>query len=102
MNPVNPVSPLAPLNHPVLDIFLIGLVCAASLVAALFFLRFWRSTRDPLFMAFTVFFATEGINETYVMTLRHPNVGSVAVTVIRLLAVLGILAAILWKNVGKE
>jgi len=53
-------------------------------------------------MAFTIFFAIEGANDAYVLTLPHPNQGSVAVTIIRLIAVIGILAAIVWKNVGTE
>jgi hypothetical protein len=99
---MNPSDQFAPLAHPVLDVFLIGFICASCLVAALFFLRFWRSTRDKLFMAFTIFFAIEGANEGYVLTLPHPNQGSIAVTLIRLLAVLGILGAILWKNVAEQ
>lgn len=99
---MNPHAQLALLAHPVVDVFLLGSVCAGCLVSALFFLRFWRSTRDTLFMAFTVFFAIEGANEAYVLTLPHPNQGSLAVTLIRLLAVLGILAAILWKNVAEQ
>ncbi len=97
-----PVSQLAPISHPTLDTFLLGFICASSFVAALFFLRFWRSTRDGLFLAFTVFFGIEGANEAYTITLRHPNVGTLAVTIVRLLAVLGILVAILWKNVAGE
>lgn len=97
-----PVNQLAPISHPTLDTFLIGFVCATSFIAALFFLHFWRATRDGLFMAFTVFFAIEGANEAYTASLRHPNVGSFSITLIRLLAVLGILAAIVWKNVGGE
>lgn len=97
---MSPDGQLAPLAHPILDIFLLGFVCAGSLVAAVFFLRFWRSTRDTLFMAFTVFFAIEGANDAYVLTLPHPNEGNFGVTLIRLIAVLGILGAILWKNVS--
>jgi len=99
---MNPYDQLAPLTHPILDVFLIGFVCATCLVSALFFLRFWRSTRDALFMAFTIFFAIEGANEAYVITLPHPNEGSIAVTVIRLLASVGILGAILWKNLARD
>lgn len=99
---MTPNSQLAPLVYPILDVFLLGFVCAASLVAALFFLRFWRSTRDTLFMAFTIFFAIEGANDAYVLTLPHPNEGSFAVTIVRLVAGVGILAAIVWKNVGTQ
>jgi len=93
-----PLDQYAHIAHPILDTFLLGVVCASSLIAALFFLRFWRHTRDSLFIAFTVFFATEGINEAYVASLAHPNLGSFVVTLVRLLAVLGILGAILRKN----
>lgn len=95
---MNPISQLAPIAHPLADTFLLGFVSATSMVAALFFLRFWRSTRDLLFLAFTVFFAVEGCNEAYTVSLRHPNVGTFALTLLRLLAVLGILGAIVWKN----
>jgi hypothetical protein len=97
-----PIDQLAPIGHPVLDIFLLGFIATSSLVAALFFLRFWRHTRDPVFLAFTVFFAIEGANDAYVATLAHPNVGSFAVTLIRLLAVLGVIGAIVWKNLAKR
>ena len=99
---MTPVDHLAPVGHPVLDTFLLGVVCTCSLLGALFFLRFWRQTRDPLFLAFTVFLLSEGVNEAYVSTLARPNVGSFAVTLIRLLAVLGILGAILWKNMTER
>ena len=96
------VTHLAPIGHPVLDTFLLGVICTCSLLGALFFLRFWRQTRDSLFLAFTVFFLSEAINEAYVSTLARPNVGSFAVTLIRLLAVLGIFGAILWKNLAER
>lgn len=89
---------LAPLTHPELDLFLLGFVVACSLVAALFFLRFWKHTRDPLFLAFTLFFAIQGFNYTGLLTMEHPNQGNVIHNVVRFVAVLGLLAAILWKN----
>lgn len=97
-----PFNQLAPISHPTLDSFLLGFICASSFLAAVFFLRFWRHTRDSLFLAFTLFFAIEGGNEAYVASLKHPNVGTFAVTIIRLLAVLGILGAILWKNLAER
>lgn len=99
---MTPNHQLAPLVYPILDVFLIGFLSAACLVAALFFLRFWRSTRDTLFLAFTIFFAIEGSNEAYVLTLPHPNEGSIPITIVRFLATLGILGAILWKNLGRD
>ena len=41
-------------------VFLAGSVSLASFVAALFFLRFWRTTRDPFFVYFSLSFALEG------------------------------------------
>ena len=34
----------------------------ASMVAALFFLRFWQDTRDRFFLLFAIAFAIEGLN----------------------------------------
>src|SRR5215831_2435288 len=38
---------------------LVGAAATASLVVALFFLRFWRQTRDSLFFWFAIAFATD-------------------------------------------
>jgi uncharacterized membrane protein HdeD (DUF308 family) len=42
--------------------FLTGAVSLACLVVALFFLRFWRTTRDPFFVFFAMSFALEAIS----------------------------------------
>ena len=39
-----------------LNAVLLGAVAMASLVAALFFLRYWRQTRDTLFLLFALAF----------------------------------------------
>ncbi len=41
---------------------ILGAIAMASMVAALFFLRFWRDTRDRFFLLFAIAFAIEGIN----------------------------------------
>ena len=89
---------LAPLAHPVFDVFQIGFVVACSFIAALYFLRFWKSTRDPLFLAFSLFFAIQGINYGALLAVEHPNEGNLWHSLIRFVAVLGLLAAIAWKN----
>jgi hypothetical protein len=89
---------LAPLMHPTADLFLLGIVVGFSLVAGLFFLRFWKSTRDPLFIAFALFFVIQGFNYTALLAAEHPNEGNLLHTVVRLVAVVGLLGAILWKN----
>jgi hypothetical protein len=42
-----------------LSLFLSGAISLASLVVALVFLRFWRSTRDTFFLFFALSFAME-------------------------------------------
>ncbi|BBO33309.1 DUF5985 family protein [Lacipirellula parvula] len=37
--------------------FIMGAIAMASIVVAAFFLRFWRDTRDRLFMLFAIAFA---------------------------------------------
>ena len=39
--------------------FLSGAIALGCLVVALFFLRFWRATRDPFFLYFAASFALE-------------------------------------------
>jgi hypothetical protein len=40
---------------------ILGAVAMASSIAALFFLRFWRQTRDPLFLLFSLAFAVDAV-----------------------------------------
>ncbi|RYD43421.1 MAG: hypothetical protein EOP83_31825 [Verrucomicrobiaceae bacterium] len=47
--------------------FLSGAVAFGFFLAALFFLRFWRRTRDELFIAFAIAFALLGIGQGAVM-----------------------------------
>lgn len=81
-----------------LEPFLLGVIVATSLTAAVYFLKFWRSSRDPLFLAFALAFAIEGVNRMAFLFLARPNEGSPIIYVVRLLAFLLILGAILRKN----
>ena len=78
--------------------FLLGVIATASLTAGLFFLRFWRDTRDSLFLAFAVAFIIEGFNRSALLLLKHPNEGSPWIYLVRLFAFLIILAGIVNKN----
>jgi len=40
---------------------LLGMVAMASLTAMLFFLKFWRQTRDPLFLFFALAFGLDAV-----------------------------------------
>jgi uncharacterized membrane protein HdeD (DUF308 family) len=82
----------------VIEGFLLGVIVTASLTAGAFFLKFWRRTRDPLFLAFGAAFIVEGLNRTAFLFLEHPNEGRPLIYVVRLVAYLLILWAIVWKN----
>jgi uncharacterized membrane protein HdeD (DUF308 family) len=82
--------------------FFLGVIATASAISALFFFRFWRDSRDTLFLAFGAFFAVEAISRTTLVFFDHPNEGSPSIYAVRLLALLLILAAILKKNYGEH
>lgn len=81
--------------------FLLGVIFSASITASLFFLKFWRKTRDSLFLAFAAAFAVEGLNRLAFLFIERPSEGTPAIYVVRLLAFLLILAAIARKNRGR-
>jgi len=85
----------------ILEAFLLGVIATSSLIAGVFFLKFWKKTRDSLFLAFSLAFFVEGLNRSAVLFLAKPNEGSPYIYIVRLLAFLLILAAILHKNYGK-
>lgn len=80
--------------------FLLGVIACTSLIAGVFFLRFWRDTRDSLFLAFAVAFIIEGLNRCAMLLLSQPNEGSTWIYIVRLLAFVLILAGIVNKNRG--
>jgi uncharacterized membrane protein HdeD (DUF308 family) len=82
--------------------FLLGVIATASLTAGVFFLKFWRRTRDSLFLAFAVAFLIEGVNRIGFLFTPHLNEGSPWIYLVRLIAFLIILGAILRKNYGKS
>jgi hypothetical protein len=81
-----------------LEGFLLGVIVTASLTAGAFFLRFWRQTRDILFLAFAAAFIIEGLNRIGFLFVERPNEGSPTIYLVRLIAFLLILAAIVRKN----
>ncbi len=78
--------------------FLLGVVATSSLTAGVFFLRFWRDTRDSLFLAFAIAFMMEGLNRSAMLFLNSPNEGSTWIYLVRLLAFVLILGGIVHKN----
>jgi uncharacterized membrane protein HdeD (DUF308 family) len=78
--------------------FLLGVIATASITTGVFFLRFWRDSRDSLFLAFAVAFIVEGLNRTAMLLLSQPNEGRTWVYLIRFFAFLLIVAGIVNKN----
>ena len=56
--------------------FLLGLISAASVTAGVFFLKFWRATRDSFFLALAAAFIIEGVNRAAILFVPHPNESS--------------------------
>lgn len=81
--------------------FLLGVIVTSSLIAGMFFLKFWRRTGDQLFMAFAAAFLIESLNRMFFLFMERPNEGSPIIYIVRLLAFLLILIAIVRKNRGR-
>lgn len=97
-----PSAQVSPIIHPFADAFLLGFVSAMSFISALFFLRFWKHTRDTLFLSFTFFFVIQGIGNAALLGVEHPNEGGLWYTASRFLAIIAVLGSIVWKNVGDK
>lgn len=81
-----------------IDSMLIGAIALASLLIGLFFLRFWRNTRDRFFLYFALSFFIEGLNRIYVGLHGGLDDDSPTTYIFRLIAFGLILIAILEKN----
>ncbi len=77
--------------------FLLGGVSTGSAVVGLYFLRFWRQTRDRLFAIFALAFFVLSANWTALAFIAKDEVRTV-LYMVRLLAFLLILLGILEKN----
>lgn len=85
----------------VLD-FLAGMIAMGFAVAALFFLRFWKRTGDSLFLTFAAAFALLAVHQGLIAGLRIANEDHSWVYLLRLLAFVLILIAIVRKNLAKD
>jgi hypothetical protein len=83
-----------------LYVFLSGAVALGFFVCGLFFLRFWRRTRDQLFLAFALSFVLLGTGQSILALASIPTEERGSIYLIRLAAFAVILAAILRKNRG--
>lgn len=81
--------------------FLNGVIAMGHATAGLFFLRFWKSTSDRLFLMFALSFWVLGVIRVAMLTLQLEGEESHSLYWFRLLAYLLILAAIVDKNLRK-
>jgi hypothetical protein len=80
--------------------FMSGAVCLGYLVAALFFLKFWRRTRDGLFAAFAAAFVLLAANQAVPVLFGIPDEALGGVYLLRLAGFLLIILAVLRKNLA--
>ena len=85
-----------------MNFLLIGAIAMASLVAGIFFLRFWRDTKDSFFLFFAASFLLEAANRAALGLSPDPNEGSPLFYLVRLVSFLLILLAIVQKNREKK
>jgi hypothetical protein len=82
--------------------FFSGFQAAAFLVCALFFLRFWRRSKDGLFLAFALAFSLLSLQQFLITFLGLPEEDRSWIYLLRLAAFLIVIAAILAKNIQKR
>jgi uncharacterized membrane protein len=78
--------------------FLSGAVALGFATCGLFFLRFWRRTREELFLAFALAFFLLGLGQTVLALANIPTEERGSIYLLRLAAFLLILVAIYRKN----
>ena len=78
--------------------FLGGAVSMGFAVAALLFLRFWRRTREALFLAFAASFLLLGVTQALLTLAEVPLEERSRLYLLRLVAFLLILGALWWQN----
>ena len=82
--------------------FLSGAITMGFIVAAGFFLRFWRSTADRLFLAFAIAFFLLALNQALAQWLGAADERVGYTYLLRLLGFVLILGAIVDKNVARR
>ena len=81
-----------------LTVLISGAMVLGYAVAGLFFLRFWRETRDRLFGVFAAAFALLAVQRALLTLSADPEGDQLLLYAIRLLAYVLILLAIVDKN----
>jgi uncharacterized membrane protein HdeD (DUF308 family) len=81
-----------------LNQFLLGAIAMSCTVITVFFVRFWRESRDRFFLIFALSFLLEGANRVAIALSAKPNEATPLLFGVRLFAYLLIIAAVADKN----
>lgn len=82
--------------------YLAGAVTMGTFVAAMFFLRFWRRTRERLFLAFAAAFTLLGLNQALAWYLGAGDELTPFTYLLRVFGFVLILYAIVDKNLSSR
>lgn len=88
------------MSEPALIDFLSGAAALGYLVAGGYFLRFWRKTRDPLFLSFAFAFWLLCLNQVIASVLGAEDERTGYAYVLRVIGFVVILYAIIRKNMA--
>jgi len=79
-----------------------GALAMGFLIAGLFFLKFWRRTRDGLFLAFSAAFGLMAVGNALPVLLGTPHEERSGIYLFRLAAFVLIIVAVLAKNLRRR
>lgn len=83
--------------------YMLGALSMASLVAGLYFFKFWRRTHDRFFLFFSAAFFIEAVNRTLIFSVATPENQPFSFPyVIRLMTFCLFLFALIDKNIKKR
>ena len=82
--------------------FMLGMMAMGSAIAALLFMRFWRTSRDSLFLWFAAAFLLESINRGTFAWHGAKSEAALLYLLARLLFFLLILGGIAHKNLASS
>lgn len=84
------------LSRPIILMF--GAIILACFVVSLYFLRFYRDTRERLFLFFSAAFGLEGINRILLAMSENPSEGDPRLYLLRAFGYTLIIVGIIDKN----
>lgn len=88
--------------NTLLGSFISGLITMGLLIAALFFFRFWKRTRDWLFVVFGLAFLLLALNQALIGLSDVTGEERSLLYIPRLAAFALLIAAIVGKNIGSR